>query len=357
MRKSCLAALPLLLVLGTAVAGCRQQPAPQPQPSQDTAKVDEARLKMFAPLPEVVQAASGPASQELIDLGRMLYYEKRLSKGQDLSCNSCHDLAAFGVDNQQTSDGHKGQRGDRNSPTVYNAAGHVAQFWDGRAPDVEAQAKGPVLNPVEMAMPSEHFVISVLESMPPYVDAFKKAFPNDPAPITYDNVGKAIGAFERKLVTPSRWDAFLKGDESALTAEEKAGFKMFTDAGCQACHAGALVGGSSFQKVGAVKPFPRTEDPGRFKVTKAEADREVFKVPSLRNIEKTGPYFHDGKTATLEAAVRDMGEYQLGRTLTDQEVGQIVVFLRTLTGQLPTDYIKEPALPPSTAKTPKPDLR
>jgi cytochrome c peroxidase len=356
MPKSFLATLSSILLLLALATAC-SQPASPPAPPQDTAKMDEATLKMFAPLPEVLRAANAPASDALVDLGRMLYYEKRLSKSQQLSCNSCHDLAAFGVDGQPTSDGHKGQKGDRNAPTVYNAAGHVAQFWDGRAPDVEAQAKGPVLNPVEMAMPSEHVVVAVLQSMPAYVEAFKKAFPNEPKPVTYDNFGKAIGAFERKLVTPSRWDAFLQGDRNALTAEEKAGFKMFTDAGCQACHAGALVGGASFQRLGAIKPYPRAEDPGRFKVTKVEGDRWVFKVPSLRNIERTGPYFHDGKTATLEAAVRDMGEYQLGRTLSDKEVGQIVVFLRTLTGKLPTDYIKEPALPPSTPATPKPDLR
>ena len=354
MCRSFPAVLSSILLAAFAVA-CGQ-PAPPPAPPQDASKADRATLTMFAPLPELVQAGSA-ANQALVDLGRMLYYEKRLSKSQQLSCNSCHDLAAYGVDGEPTSDGHKGQKGDRNAPTVYNAAGHLAQFWDGRAPDVETQAKGPVLNPVEMAMPSEHMVIVVLESMPVYVAAFKNAFPNDPKPITYDNVGKAIGAFERRLVTPSRWDAFLKGDDKALTPEEKAGLKMFTQAGCQACHMGPLVGGNSFQRLGAAKPFPRTDDPGRFKVTKAEADREVFKVPSLRNIEKTGPYFHDGKTTTLEAAVRDMGEYQLGRTLSDKEVGQIVVFLRTLTGQLPTDYIKEPTLPASTKATPKPDLR
>jgi cytochrome c peroxidase len=193
--------------------------------------------------------------------------------------------------------------------------------------------------------------------MPEYVEAFKKAFPGEAKPVTYDNVGRAIGAFERRLVTPSRFDAFLKGDQNALNAEEKTGLKMFLKAGCQSCHNGAAEGGTSFQKLGAVKPFPRADDPGRYDVTRAEADRGVFKVPSLRNIEKTGPYFHDGKTATLDQAVREMGEYQVGRTLTDQEVGQIIVFLRTLTGQLPTDYVREPVLPRSTAKTPKPDLR
>jgi len=349
MRISFLGAVSSLLILGSVVACGRQAPPPS-----DVIKVDQARLDQFAPLPAVVQAAPGSADAALVDLGRMLYYEKRLSKSQNLSCNSCHDLEMFGVDGNATSPGDKGQLGARNSPTVYNASMHVAQFWDGRAPDVETQAKGPVLNPVEMAMPSEKVVIAVLGSMPEYVDAFKKAFPNEATPITYDNVGKAIGAFERNLVTPSRWDAFLKGDDNALTAEEKAGFKMFTDAGCQACHAGPLVGAASFQRLGAAKPFPRADDPGRFQVTHADADRAVFKVPSLRNVQKTGPYFHDGKTATLWNAVRDMGEYQLDRKLTDKEIGEIVTFLRTLTGQLPTDYIKAPELPPSTATTPKP---
>ena len=172
----------------------------------------------------------------------MLYYEPRLSKSQEISCNSCHLLDQYGVDGQPTSDGHKGQAGDRNSPTVYNAAGHFVQFWDGRAADVEEQAKGPVMNPVEMAMPSEKQVIAVLKSMPEYVDAFKKAFPGEKDPISYENMAKAIGAFERKLITPSRWDKFLRGDSQALTNEEKAGFNVFMETGCQACHSGAISG-------------------------------------------------------------------------------------------------------------------
>jgi len=352
MRTSSLGVFTTLLITLFAAACAKSAPPPD-----EASKVDRAQLAMFSPLPELVEAASGPASAPLVDLGRMLYFEKRLSKSQQLSCNSCHDLATFGVDNQTTSAGHKGQKGSRNSPTVYNAAAHVAQFWDGRAPDVEAQAKGPVLNPVEMAMPSEHVVIAVLTSMPAYVEAFQKAFPGDAKPISYDNVGKAIGAFERRLVTPSRWDDFLKGDDNALTPEEKAGLKMFTEAGCQTCHAGPLLGGQSFQRLGMVKPFPRADDPGRFALTKAAADQSVFKVPALRNVQKTSPYFHDGKTVTLWDAVGEMGEYQLGRTLTDKEIGDIVAFLRTLTGQLPTDYIKPPELPPSTPATPKPDVR
>jgi len=255
---------------------------------------------------------------------------------------------------EPTSDGHKGQKGDRNSPTVYNAAAHFAQFWDGRASDVEEQAKGPVLNPVEMAMPSEPVVVKVLESMPEYVDLFKRAFPDDPKPISYDNMAKAIGAFERGLMTPSRWDALLKGDQSALTEQEKLGFKTYTEAGCQMCHRGALLGGTSYQVLGLAKSYPRSGDPGRAKITKSESDTHAFKVPSLRNVEKTGPFFHDGQTPTLEQAVKDMAEYQLGRTLTDEQTAQIVEFLKVLTGKIDPEYIRPPVLPKSTPATPKP---
>jgi cytochrome c peroxidase len=208
-----------------------------------------------------------------------------------------------------------------------------------------------------MAMPAEPVVVKVLESMPEYVDLFTRAFPNDKSPVSYDNMAKAIGAFERKLMTPSRWDTFLKGDRTALTAEEQAGFKTFVAVGCKTCHAGALLGGSFYQKLGVAKPFPRSEDPGREKLTKNAADQGVFKVPSLRNIEKTGPYFHDGKTPGLDQAVRDMGEYQLGRALTAEETTQIIDFLNVLTGTIDPELIRPPALPPSTAKTPKPDER
>lgn len=342
IRMICWASIPGLMLLA---AGCGK-------PARVT--IDPVKLKAFAPLPEVFPAKDSGITEEQINLGRMLYYEPRLSKSQKISCNSCHDLARYGVDNEPTSEGHKGQRGDRNSPSVYNAAGHFVQFWDGRAPNVEEQAKGPVLNPVEMAMPGEKQVIAVLKSMPEYVEAFKRAFPADKDPVTYDNLAKAIGAFERKLVTPSRWDKFLKGDENALTDEEKAGFNAFYAAGCQTCHSGALLGGNLFQKMGAVKPYPDASDLGRAKVTKNESDKLFFKVPSLRNVEKTGPYFHSGKVATLDQAVAHMAEYQLGKQLTEAETKSILAFLKSLTGEIPADYIKAPPLPKSTDKTPKP---
>lgn len=357
MRTRSIGLVALLLVLAIGLAACQQEAAkPAAPPTAAPVTVDKDTLAAFAPLPDAVPAAGGAPSADLVTLGRLLYFEPRLSKSQTISCNTCHNLATYGVDNEPTSDGHKGQKGDRNSPTVFNAAAHFVQFWDGRAADVEAQAKGPVLNPVEMAMSSESRVVAVLTSMPEYVDAFKKAFPGDKQPITYDNMARAIGAFERGLMTPSRWDTLLKGDAAALTDAEKIGFQTFTDAGCQACHAGALLGGTSFQRLGAVKAYPRADDPGRAKVTRNDADRGTFKVPSLRNVEKTGPFFHDGKTASLDQAVREMGEYQLGRSLTDQEVAQIVTFLKVLTGRVDPEYIRPPVLPKSTARTPKPDL-
>jgi len=356
MRRSVVSFMPLVLIVSALAAACGAKEPPPPV-EQPKITIDPAALTAFAPLPDAVPAAQGGATEEMVNLGRLLFFEPRLSKSQKISCNSCHDLVTYGVDNQTTSDGHKGQKGDRNSPTVYNAAAHFAQFWDGRAADVEAQAKGPVLNPVEMAMPAEPVVVKVLMSMPEYVEAFKRAFPNEKKPVTYDNMARAIGAFERKLLTPSRWDTFLKGDKNALTPEEQVGFKTFTDAGCQTCHAGALLGGSFYQKLGVAKPFPRSADPGREKVTKIAGDRGVFKVPSLRNIERTSPYFHDGATAGLDQAVRDMGEYQLGRTLTAEETTRIIDFLKVLTGAIDPEFTRAPALPKSSATTPKPDER
>ncbi|MGC9969626.1 MAG: cytochrome c peroxidase [Bryobacteraceae bacterium] len=341
------------LVIAIAVGffvsqGCDRQPGA-------AQAIDSRKLAMFAPLPAVLPVRPGTPTEARITLGRMLFYEPRLSKSQTISCNTCHKLMNYGIDEEPTSTGHKGQRGDRNSPTVYNAALHFAQFWDGRAADVEEQAKGPVLNPVEMAMPSAVRAIAVLKSIPEYVEAFQHAFPNQKDPVTFDNMASAIGAFERRLLTPSPWDRFLKGDEAALTAEQKAGFNTFVAAGCQTCHAGALLGGNLYQKLGATKPYPDAADPGRYKVTQNESDRMVFKVPSLRNVAKTAPYFHNGRVPVLGQAVSQMAEYQLGRQLTNEEVRSIVAWLGSLTGEIPAGYIKEPPLPKSTAKTPRPD--
>lgn len=249
-----------------------EQPATPEKPADGAlaTAIKTARL-IFAPLPEVMKSESNPISDEKIELGRMLFYDKRLSKNQDISCNSCHLLDKFGVDGKQFSTGHKNQKGGRNAPTVYNAGLHIAQFWDGRAKDLEEQAKGPVLNPIEMAMPDEKYVLTVLKSISGYVEAFKKTFPDDADPVSYDNMAKAIGAFERKLVTPGRYDKFLAGDDDALTVEEKQGLQKFVQTGCIQCHMGPAVGGALFQKLGLIKPWPNLKDEGRYEATKNEA--------------------------------------------------------------------------------------
>ena len=308
----------------------------------------------FGTLPTSAPNADNPGTPAKIDLGRMLYYEKRISKNHDVSCNSCHMLDAFGVDAEPTSPGHRGQRGDRNSPTVYNAALHVAQFWDGRAPDVEAQAKGPVLNPIEMAAPSEAHVVAVLASMPGYVDAFAAAFPEDDTSLSYDNMARAIGAFERNLITPSRFDDFLAGDVTALDAKEQRGLTTFMATGCTTCHTGATLGGTLYRKLGFIFPY-ETEDKGRENVTGNIADRHVFKVPSLRNIVETGPYFHDGSIADISEAVRIMGYHQLAVTLDENQISDVVAFLGSLSGAVDAAYIAVPELPESTSDTPAPD--
>lgn len=319
-------------------------------------KVDKADLDVFKVVPAKYESDTNPITEAKVALGRALYYETRLSLNQDISCNSCHQLDKFGVDNEPTSPGHKGQRGGRNSPTVYNAAGHKAQFWDGRAATVEDQAKGPILNPVEMAMPDAPAVVRVLKSIPGYLPLFKAAFPGEADPVTYDNLAKAIGAFERQLTTPSRWDKYLGGEEAALTDVEKAGLARFNKLGCPTCHNGSNVGGHLYQKLGLVKPWDDQSDLGRFEITKLDGDKMFFRVPTLRNVAKTGPYFHKGQIATLEEVVKKMAWHQLGAELKDDEVKEIVAFLGALTGEVPKDYIVKPELPPSGPTTPKPRL-
>lgn len=317
-------------------------------------EVNATALKLFRPLPSIMDSPDNVVTEAKVKLGRMLYYETRLSADQDISCNTCHALDAYGAESESVSTGHRNQKGTRNAPTVFNAAGHFVQFWDGRAPNVEEQAKGPVLNPIEMAMSSDAAAVRVLESMPEYVTLFRQAFPGEKAPVSFNNMALAIAAFERGLVTPSRWDSFLAGDQSALTRSEKAGFNKFAASGCPTCHNGAYVGGNSFQKLGVVTSWPDQSDLGRHQVTKQEADKLVFKVPSLRNAVKTAPYFHDGSVPTLEKAIRAMAVHQRGSQLSDADVKSIMTWLDSLTGEIPLDYIKPPALPKSTSSTPAP---
>ncbi|HTE49735.1 MAG TPA: cytochrome c peroxidase [Kofleriaceae bacterium] len=354
-----------LLTLLAAACGQESEQAPDlgPRPAkrepiaplqgQGSDGINPRLLRRFKALSAVIEGKNGAGSEAVAQLGHKLYFDKRLSADRTMSCNSCHRLETYGVDNQPTSLGHRGLRGRRNSPSVFNAAGQLAQFWDGRALDVEEQAKGPIINPIEMAMVSPARVVAMLKSIPLYVDEFALAFPGTRDPINYDNVGRAIGAFERRLVTHSRWDRFLDGDHAALSAVEIAGLKLFADVGCIQCHNGEFLGGSMFQKVGAAEAWPNQTDPGRFDVTHLEVDRMQFKVPSLRNVAETGPYFHDGSIATLAEAVTVMSRYQLGSPLAPAEVASIVAWLGSLTGDLPAAYVSAPVLPPDGPNTAK----
>lgn len=344
MKRSVIAGVALLLV------ACGRSTQQEAQTAQDDVVIDSASLAAFQPLPSSLEADANAVTAQKVSLGRMLYYDTRFSTTGDISCYVCHPLHDYGTTHRATGVGHHAQVGGRNEPTVYNAAGQIAQFWDGRAADVEAQALGPVTNPIEMGMSNSAAVMRVVKNIPGYVDAFKNAFPNDSDPVTFENFGRAIGAFERGLITHSAWDDFLEKKPDALTRDQKEGFRTFSKVGCATCHNGAYVGGNSYQKAGLVNAWYSTKDEGRSKVTKNPADRMFFKVPSLRNVQQTWPYFHDGSVQRLDDAVRLMGWHQLGRNLTDDEVRSIVTWLRSLTGQVPFDYIDEPILPPSPAQ-------
>jgi cytochrome c peroxidase len=287
----------------------------------------------------------------MVELGKKLYFDPRLSKSGFISCNSCHNLSMGGTDNIKTSIGHNWQEGPINAPTVLNSSLNLAQFWDGRAADLKAQAGGPIANPGEMAF-THTLAIDVLESIPAYMREFRQVFGKDK--IGIDEVTAAIAEFEKTLVTPnSRFDQWLLGKQDALTGDEKAGYKLFKDSGCIACHNGPAVGGNSFQKMGIVEPYKASSPAeGRSAVTGKDADRFSFKVPTLRNVEMTYPYFHDGAANTLAEAVDVMGRLQLGKKFTQDENARIVAFLKTLTGNQPSFTL--PVLPPSSDKTPRP---
>lgn len=286
-----------------------------------------------------------------VELGKKLFFDPRLSKSGFISCNSCHNLSMGGTDNLPTSIGDHWQEGPINSPTVLNSSLNMAQFWDGRAADLKEQAGGPIANPAEMAS-SHVLAVQVLESIPGYVMEFKQVFGSDA--ITIDQVTEAIAEFEKTLVTPnSRFDQWLLGDKTAITEQELAGYELFKASGCIACHNGSSLGGTSYQKMGVVEPY-QTDNPaeGRSAVTGEDADRFKFKVPTLRNVELTYPYFHDGAANTLAEAVEIMGRIQLGRKFSEEENAKIVAFLKTLTGDQPSFLL--PILPPSVENTPRP---
>jgi cytochrome c peroxidase len=317
----------------------------------------EKARKSFEPIPANPPVLEGnPTSPEKVELGKMLFFDPRLSASWLISCNTCHNVGLGGVDLLETSIGHGWQQGPRNSPTVLNAVFNVAQLWDGRAKDLMEQAQGPIQAAVEMnSTPAR--TVETLHSIPQYVDRFKGAFPGESEPVTYENMARAIEAFESTLLTPwSKFDRFLRGNEQALAGEERKGLELFLDKGCVACHQGVNVGGTGYFPFGVVEK-PGAEilppnDKGRFAVTRTASDEYKFKSPSLRNIELTPPYFHSGRVWTLEQAVGVMGSSQLGAELSDAESDAIVAFLKTLTGEQP--QIDYPVLPPHTKSTPPP---
>jgi cytochrome c peroxidase len=312
----------------------------------------------FKPIPTYPpELENNPATPDKIELGKMLYFEPRLSRSALISCNTCHNVGLGGADYQVTSTGHGWQRGPRNAPTVLNSVYNVAQFWDGRAVDLAEQAKGPVQAGVEMNNTPEN-VVKTLTSMPEYIAWFKRAFPGEEDPVTFDNMAKAIEVFEATLITPgSRFDRFLMGDLTALDDTEQKGLKAFTNKGCADCHGGVNMGGDGYYGFG-VAAAPAAEimagDKGRFVVTKSPDDEHVFKSPSLRNIELTMPYFHSGVIWSLREAVAVMSSAQLDTKLTEVEIDAITAFLKATTGIQPV--IEHPILPPATATTPPPDL-
>jgi cytochrome c peroxidase len=319
--------------------------------AQESAQYDGAlkdKLSVFKALPTEAPNEKNIISAEKVKLGQVLYFDKRLSKNNTISCNSCHNLATSGVDNEPTSTGDTGEKGGRNSPTVLNAALHVSQFWDGRAKDVEEQAGMPIMNPIEMAIPSKDFLVKRLSQIKMYEDLFHKAFPQDKQPLTYENIAKAIASFERQLLTPSRFDSYLQGNDTALTVKEKKGLLSFINIGCISCHSGSLLGGTGFQKFGVHKNYwevigAKNIDEGLFKITKQEFDKYKFKVPSLRNSSQTRPYFHDGSISDLKRVIEIMAQIQLNYQIDKDEVENIAAFLNSLTGKVPEQLLKEPA--------------
>ncbi len=356
-------------VLVSACEKPKETPPSPPPPSSSssaaplaTAKpLDPAALVAFAPLPAKIERPDNLLTDDKVALGHQLFFDVRLSKGQDVACVSCHDVAKAGADDAALSTGTKKQKTTRNAPTVFDAAGNSAQGWDARATLVEELVVPHAAESSVFAM-DEKKLVETVSSVPGYVTSFKKAFPDDKGAITGETIAKAIGAYTRRLLTPSRWDAFLAGKADALTDAEKAGAQIFIDANCPTCHAGKYVGAAQNQKLGVAKPWPVREaeagaavDHGRIGVTKQEVDKDVFKVPTLRNVTKTGPYLHDGSIASLEEMTKLMSRHQVGKELTDEQAKAIVTFFGALAGDPPKELVAKPTIPSSGPKTPKPE--
>jgi cytochrome c peroxidase len=358
MNKKFTAFLAILLLFVFASCNNKKKKTEEEQkPQQDENTLsaeDEELIKMasafYKTLPLIAENPKNEVNDAKVELGKMLYFDTRLSMDNTISCNSCHDLNTFGVDNKPLSPGVGDVLGDRNSPSSFYAALHTTQFWDGREPDVEAQAKGPILNPKEMAIEDSMTVVKRIAEVPQYVELFKKAFPEGENDVTFDNIANAIAAFERTLLPEAPFDKFMAGDPTALTDEQKAGLKTYMEAGCTACHTGPALGGVAFFKFGIHKePYweftgSEVEDEGKYAITEAETDKYVFKSMSLRNITKTQPYFHDGSVSDLGEAIRIMSMLQVGKELTDEQVQSIISFFTSLEADLPEETKTAPDL-------------
>lgn len=328
----------VLLLAALLLSSCsnQQSTVEQKKYSEADSLLLATANRYFATLPQ----AADP-NTPLALLGKKLYYDESFSANGAMSCNTCHPIHNYGVDNERTSPGHDGTRGTRNSPTTFNAYFHVAQFWDGRSPDLADQAKGPVLNPVEMGLQKPEDVVSIIKKSDEYNQMFAQAFPESQDQVTFDHFALAIAEFEATLATPAAIDAFLSGAVDQLDNQQKEGLSLFIETGCIACHIGPGLGGNMMQRFGLVHgPYweftgSEIKDLGKAEVTGNEADQHVFKSPSLRNIEKTAPYFHDGSVESLEEAIRIMAFTQLGKELTDEQINTLIAFFKSLTGEIP----------------------
>lgn len=323
-----------------------------------TASAEEPLLerakKIFSPLPKHFGDHEYPLTKERVDLGRMLFFDPRASADGTISCASCHAPALYGTDALPASVGAWQRKNQKNAPTVLNAAISKEVHWIGDRKGVEDQATRFLVGKNTNAQPDFASAMRQLLAIPGYRVLFAKAFPGDPNPINEKNYGAAVGAFERTLSTPGRFDTYLDGEEGALSKEEKKGLAAFIDMGCVSCHFGPGVGGAMFQKFGVFEDYwkatgSKVVDNGREAFTHKEKDRYVFKVPSLRNVAMTPPYFHDGSVATLEEAVSIMARVQLKKTPSAEETKAILAFLQALTGELPPAFREAPVLPPAAA--------
>jgi len=305
---------------------------------------------VFQPLPKDMATPEYPLTKERVSLGRQLFFDTRFSIDGNLGCVTCHQPALYGTDGRPRSIGVKSRPHPRHAPTVLNAPLQFVIHWRGDRVDAEDQVAQSLLSPITSGQPDEKAMLARVNGIPGYAPLFKEAFPNDPDPVSRKNMALAIGAFERTLVTPSRFDDYLKGNVEALSAGERAGLAKFIEVGCIACHNGPGVGGGMYQKFGVLEDYWKVTgsnpiDKGRAEVTNNQADLYMFKVPSLRNVAMTPPYFHDGSVATLPEAVKVMARVQLGARIEDKDVGDIVSFLASLTGPLPPDFATSPVLP------------